>query len=737
MKEQDLRSLMASMSLEEKIGQMVQVSGGFMEEGAVITGPAADVGLTKEDCSLAGSILGVAGSKRLRNIQDRYMERHPHHIPLLMMSDVIHGFRTIFPIPLALGASFDTELVEEAMSAAAKEASASGLHVSFSPMTDLVRDPRWGRVMESYGESPWLNSRMAEAYVHGYQGRDNDLSKEGRISACDKHFVGYGAPVGGREYNHSEISEHTLREYYLPAKIASVKAGSACVMPAFQSLNGEPCTASERIIRDLLRDELGFEGVTISDWAAVGELVNHGVAENNREAAKLAIKAGIDIDLMSVCYTRELKGLMESGEVEERLIDEAVWRILLLKNRLGLFEDPYHGACEDKESTLILCPEHRELAKKAVSESLILLKNEDNILPIGKNEKTVFIGPYVESTDTCGSWAIFQEQSDTVSLKAGVEKEGFGENAVFCRGCEVLEDQVMLGFGRQEVFGVRPDRDDLIKEALEAAKKADKVVLALGEHTLQSGEASSRSDISLPKHQLELLRRISEVNSNTVVVLYMGRPLVLTELNKYAKAVIAAFLPGTMGGEGIADVLYGLSSPGGRVPMSFPQSEGQIPVYHNEFSTGRPYKKDGAEQKFVSRYLDIPNEPLYPFGYGLGYGKAEYSAVRLSGDKMKKGETLTASVFVKNTGDMDISEKVQLYIHDEKASTVRPVRELKGIKPLRLKPGECREASFEITEDMLKIIDKNMELRAEPGSFTLYIGPDSRTENSTKICFTS
>ena len=731
----DLKALMDSMSLEEKVGQMVQVSGGFLEEGAVITGPAADVGLTTEDCLLAGSILGVAGAKRLRSIQDRYMERHPHHIPLLMMSDVIHGFKTVFPIPLALGATFNPELVERDMEIAAREAAAAGLHVSFSPMTDLVRDPRWGRVYESYGESPYLNSVMAKAYVRGYQGEDNDLSKEGRISACDKHFVGYGAPVGGREYNHSEISEHSIREYYLPAKIAAIKAGSACVMPAFQSLNGEPCSASEKIVRGLLRDELKFEGVTISDWSAVGELVNHGVAENNREAAKLAVKAGIDIDLMSVCYIRELKGLVESGEVEERLVDEAVWRILMLKNRLGLFEDPYHGAGEDAERKYILAPKHKDMAEETVAEALVLLKNEDDILPLKREEKVVFIGPYIDSRDTCGSWAIFQDENDTISFKEGMEQKGYTENAEFLKGCEILENSTVLGFGRQETFGLRPDREELMDEAVKAAAKADKAVFLLGEHTLQSGEASSRGDITVPHHQLELLKRVYEVNKNIAVVFYMGRPLVLTEPEKYAKAMIAAFLPGTMGGTGIADVLYGVRTPGGRVPMSFPESVGQIPVYHNEFSTGRPYRKDGAEQKYVSRYLDVPNEPLYPFGYGLGYGKVEYSKVRLSAEHMKKGETIEATVSVKNIGKMEASEKVQLYIHDEKASTVRPVRELKGIMPVRLLPGEEKEVSFTIDEEMLKIIDVNMEFKAEPGRFTVYIGADSRTDNSAGFEF--
>ena len=729
MTEEKLRALLDSMSLEEKVGQMVQVTGAFLEEDAVITGPAADAGLELSDCRLAGSILGIAGADRLKRIQERYMEEHPHHIPLLMMADVIHGYRTVFPIPLALGASFQPELVEKAMGMAAEEAASAGLHVTFSPMTDLVRDPRWGRVLESFGESPWLDSRMAEAYVRGYQGADGDLSRPGRMSACDKHFVGYGAPVAGREYNHAELSEHTVREFHLPPKIAAIKAGTACVMPAFQSLNGVPCTASEKIVRKLLRDELGFEGVTISDWSAVGELVAQGAAADTREAAKLAIEAGIDIDMMSVCYARELKGLVESGEVEERLVDEAVWRILTLKNRLGLFEDPFHGSGTEAEKKTVLCQEHRDFARKMVAESVILLKNEDSVLPLSREKKTAFIGPYVDSTDTCGSWAIFQNQEDTVTLRRGVAEGGYGENALFCHGCDVLENTRVLGFGVEEVFGQREDRDELVKQALKAAEEADAVVMALGEHTLQSGEAASRGDITLPAQQMELLRQVSRVNSNVITVVYSGRPLDLREVSACSKAVLAVFLPGTMGGAGIADVLFGAASPGGRVSMSFPWSAAQIPVYHNDYSTGRPYDPAGAEQKFVSRYLDMPNSPLYPFGYGLTYGSFRYSSVTLSAETMKAGEVLTAAVTVTNEGTAAAKETVQLYLHDEKATTVRPRRELKGVKCLYLQPGESGEAVSRITEEMLKIWDRDMNFLAEPGTFTVDIGSDRRTEN--------
>lgn len=733
MREEELRSLLRSMSLEEKIGQMVQVSGGFLEEGAVITGPAAEAGLTEQDCRLAGSVLGISGADRLKRIQERYMEQHPHHIPLLMMADVIHGYRTVFPIPLALGAGFRPDLVRKAARAAAEEASAAGLHVTFAPMTDLVRDPRWGRVLESNGESPWLDSAMAEAFVKGCQGEDGDLSRPDRLAACDKHFAGYGAPVGGREYNHSELSEHTLREYYLPPKIAAIRAGCACVMPAFQSLNGVPCTASRRLLRDLLREELGFEGVTVSDWSAVGELVNHGTAEDNREAAKLALEAGVDIDMMSVCYARELKGLAESGEVKEVQIDQAVFRILSLKNRLGLFEDPFRGMGEEEEKRRILTPEHRKLARELVAECSILLKN-DGVLPLDPEKATVFAGPYVESRDTCGSWAIFQDPEDTVSLRQGVEESGLGGKAGFYPGCHILENTTVLGFGRTEVFGEEPDREMLLEEAVKAAARADQVVVALGEHTLQSGEAASRGDLTLPAHQMELLRRICRVNSHVTAVIYSGRPLDLSEVSRLAQGVLAVFLPGTMGGAGIADMLYGRVSPAGRVSMSFPRCAAQIPVYHNEFSTGRPCKPGMEDQKFVSRYLDMPNTPLYPFGFGLSYGTFSYSPVRLSKDRMKPGETLTASVTVTNRGKMAGKEKVQLYLHDEKASTVRPGKELKGVCCLFLGPGEQGEAVFEIDEELLKIWDRNMEYRAEPGWFTVFAGPDSSTENKARFC---
>lgn len=737
MKEKELRELFMDLSLEEKVGQMVQVTGAFLEEGAVITGPAADAGLTPADCRLAGSVLGIAGAGRLREVQGKYMESHPHHIPLLMMADVIHGYRTIFPIPLGVAASFDPEAAEKAMRAAAAEASAAGLHVTFSPMTDLVRDPRWGRVLESFGESPWLSARLAQAFVRGYQGEGNRLSQPGNLAACDKHFVGYGAPVGGREYNHSELSEHTLREYYLPPKIAAIQAGSACVMPSFQSLNGSPCTASPKIVRDMLRGELGFSGVTISDWGAVGELTAHGVAEDAAEAAKLAVNAGVDIDMMSVCYARELAGLVRSGQVKERLVDEAVWRILCLKNSLGLFEDPFHGASPEEEKRLVLSPGHLTLARELAAKSLVLLENRDHLLPLSPDKRTAFAGPYVDSRDTCGSWAIFQNGDDTVTLRRGVLDflGARGENASFSEGCAVMENAVLLGFGREERFGQRRDRESVMEAAVKAAAEADCAVLALGEHTLQSGEAASRSRLSLPDCQMELLRRVAAVNDRVVAVIYSGRPLVLTEVRKYAKAMVFAFLPGTMGGAALADVLYGKVSPSGRLPMSFPRNEGQIPVYHNEFSTGRPYKADGAEQKFVSRYLDVENSPLYSFGYGLSYGEFAYSPVRLTADRLRPGGKITASVTVKNVGATAARETVQLYIRDEKGSTVRPVRELKALRTVELLPGESRQAEFEIREEMLRIWDSEMKFRVEPGKFTVYIGHDSGTENGAEFQF--
>ena len=598
--------------------------------------------------------------------------------------------------------------------------------MTFAPMVDLVRDARWGRVMESTGEDPYLNSAYAAAMVKGFQG--DDMKAPGKIGACVKHFAAYGAPTAGRDYNNVELCERTLRDDYLPAYEAAVKAGVALVMTSFNTLNRIPSSSNKWLLRKVLREEMGFEGAVISDWAAIEEIKNHNQALDHADAAKMALEAGTDIDMMTTCYPNYLKGLIESGEVSEALLDEAVLRVLELKNKLGLFENPYKDADEEKEKELCLCKEHRQAARCAAAETFVLLKNED-VLPLKKEEKVAFIGPFTEDKEIIGSWSIFGKNEDAVNIKEGVMAKG--GNVVFEKGCEILkEGEQLLGFG-QKFTGSVPESElmSMQEKAIKAAKEADKAVLCIGEHMAQTGEGASRGEITISEAQVELLRKISEVNPNTVVVLFCGRPLDIREITQYAKAVMVVWMPGTEGGNAIADVLYADAAPSGKLPMSFPYCVGQVPVHYAEFNTGRHFNKEQPDNRFQSRYLDIPNDPLYPFGYGLSYTTFTYSDVKLSSDVLARGEAITASVTVKNTGAYTGKEAVQMYIRDDKGSVVRPVRELKGFKKISLNPGEEKEVTFTINEELLKFHDINMDFVAEAGTFTVYIGGDSQTQN--------
>ena len=734
MRMQDLKALLSDMSLEEKIGQLVQLPAGFAD-GDLDTGPAQAMNLTADDLRLAGSYLSIVGAEKIRRIQKAYMENHPHHIPLLFMADIINGYRTVYPIPLAQGCTFAPELVEECAAVAARESAASGVHVTFSPMADLVRDARWGRVMESTGEDPCLNGIMAAAMVKGYQG-DGNLTEKGKIAACLKHFAGYGAPEAGRDYNTVELSERTLRDDYLPAYQEAVDAGCELVMTSFNTLDRIPSSANRWLLRDVLRGEMGFEGTVISDWAAIAELLAHGIAADPEEAADLAIHAGVDIDMSTPIYLKNLKKLVESGRVPEALIDEAAFRVLELKNKLGLFENPYKDASEADEDSLLLSPAHRQTARECAERSFVLLKNEERMLPLRPDAgKTVaFIGPYADNQLLSGSWSFFGDDGDCVTLKAGIQQLVPPEQAVFAPGCPIVDPGVkVLGF-QKDASVARLDPEEALREAVALAKRADKVVLALGEHREQTGEATSRANLTLPACQMRLLEQIAQINPNVIVVLFCGRPLDIREISQKAKAVLVAWLPGIEGGNALARVLLGHSAPSGKLAMSFPYCVGQVPVHYNHLNTGRPFMGDYWSDRFFSKYIDIPNEPLYPFGYGLTYTTFECSPVSLDADQMARDGSLRASVTLTNTGDRESTETLQLYIHDVAASVARPIREMKAFRQITLKPGESREVSFRITESMLRFHDVNMRWTSEPGQFEVFIGPDSRTLN--KAVFT-
>jgi len=731
--ERKLEQLLKDMSLEEKIDQLLQVGGYYFEEEGAITGPQNQAGFTQQEIDYAGSILGISGAEKLIRIQKKYMEKQPHHIPLIFMADIINGFQTIFPIPLAQGCSFEPDIAKAGASIAAKESAVSGLHLTFSPMVDLVYDPRWGRVMESTGEDTYLNCEFAKAMVEGYQG-EGSLKEPYKIAACVKHFAGYGAPIAGREYNTVELSTRTLYDNYLPAYQAAIKAGCATAMTSFNTLDRVPSTANKWLMRDVLRKQMGFEGVLISDWAAIEEVICHGVASGKKEAARLALEAGVDIDMMTTCYCRNIKELIEEKQIDISLLDEAVYRILNLKNELGLFENPYKDADKDMEKEVVLSAEHRWEARYAATHTIVLLKNDDAILPLKKEgQKIAFIGPHVESPYLMGGWSIFGEAKDVVTLRQGVENANISEVS-FQKGAPIVSVLEKLDLNPAVKADIETDiknREELLKNAVEAAKESDVVVLALGEHPVQSGEAASKTDLHLDNFQKQLFDEIKAVNENIVTVLFNGRPLILSDIVAESKAIVEAWLPGTEGGNAVTDILFGNVNPSAKLSMSFPINEGQIPVHYSEFNTGRPIQH--KQEKYLSQYMDCPNEPLFPFGYGLSYTEFSVSDIELDKRTMHQGESIKASIILKNTGLTEGAEVVQLYIKDEVASVARPKKELKAFQKVFLKPNEEQRVTFEIEESMLKFHDIHMNYVSEAGDFQLFIGKNSTTNNSVQF----
>ena len=731
MQKETLKELLEDLSLEEKIGQLVQVAGNLYDAEALVTGELDYFKINEEELDLAGSILSISGAEKLRKLQDSCMEKQPHHIPLMFMLDIINGYDTIYPVPIAQGATFNPELSEELAQMAAKEGAAAGLHVTFSPMTDLVRDARWGRVMESTGEDAYLNGLMGAAMVRGYQG--NDIREKGRLAACVKHFAAYGAPEAGRDYDTVELSERTLLDEYLPAYEECVKAGVKLVMTSFNTINRVPSSGNKWLMREVLRDKMGFDGVLISDYGAVKEMVNHNIARDETQAGYLAIRAGVDIEMMSLCYARGLKGLLEEGKISQELIDEAVWRVLVLKNELGLVENPYKDADVQEEKEILLCAEHRELARKGAVESFVLLKNEENILPLtNTKEKVAFVGPYVENHQVFGSWSFPKREESCVTVRQGVEnriQEGKldEEQVTFVHGGYLFDQDKKMKNG--VIYRYEADKDEaFLKSAMEAAKTAKAVVLCLGEHSQQTGEAASRTRLSISESQMRVLREVSKINSNVVTVLFNGRPLELEEITKLSKAVLVAWFPGTECGNALADVLFGDKEPGGRLPMSFPYHVGQLPCYYNRFPSGRP--NDGTlNQGFVMGYIDQIDRMLYPFGSGMGYTQFTYGKVELSGKELKKDAPLTASITITNSGHREGTETVQLYVSDLFGTVVRPVKQLKGFKKVTLKAGESKKVSFEIKEEMFRFYNIDMEYTSEAGTVRVAIGHDSNTDN--------
>ncbi len=704
MTNQQLLNLLKEMSLEEKILQLVQLNGSFYGEQGTVTGPAHDFNMSAETPWLAGSILGEIGAEYLTDLQDKFIEYSPHRIPSIFMADIIHGCRTIFPVPLGQGASFDPELAQECASAAAKETAASGIHLTFSPMCDLCRDSRWGRVMEGTGEDPYLNSLMAAAMVRGYQG--DDFSAKDKVAACVKHFAAYGAATAGKDYAGVELSTRTLLDDYLPAYEAAIKAGAPMVMTAFNTIDRIPCSTNKWLMRKILRDDMSFDGVLISDYAAIKETIAHTSSADKKDAAEKAIKAGVDIDMMTDCYFSSLKDLIAEGAIDEKLVDEACYRVLKLKNDLGLFENPYKGADAELAKRINYCEEHRQLSIKAARESAVLLKN-DRVLPLSDDLKVAVVGALSDHPDTVGSWAIFAEKEKTVHFKQAIT-EAYPNTKVY-------------------------PYDTPDEEMLDGCKNADVVILCVGETDNKTGEGKSLTDITLCAEHRALFDAVHSVNENTVVLIYSGRPLCIEEINHRASAIMDVFYPGTFGNYGIVELLYGKASPSGRLPMCFPYTTGQLPMSYANFTTGRPVFNWTHYIPFASNYMDKPNVPLYPFGYGLSYTNFEYSPVTLSSDTLTPDGRITVNVTVTNNSNVAGAEPVQLYIKDMKASVIRPDRELKGIKKPYLKAGESVTLGFDITADMLKFHDEYMNFTAEKGDFTVFVGGSSTTQNSARF----
>ena len=704
----DLQALLEKMTLKEKLYQLQQTNSDIFLSGdnMPITGPdfllEFDMGFKYE----VGSVYNSLGAERNIKIQEEYLKNSKNKIPLAFMLDVIHGYRTIYPVNLGLACSFDRALVKECAKMAAKEASVDGIHLTFSPMLDVSRDARWGRCTESCGEDTYLTCEMARASVEGFQGDGGKYT----LGASVKHIAGYSAPMSGKDYDSADISEATLREVYLPPYKSAVDAGAMVAMPAQNVINGIPGNGNSFILKDILRDEWHFEGVTISDYGSVENLVTHGFCQSKDEATKLALDAEIDMEMVSTCYISRVERLLKENKITMAQIDKAVLRVLKLKEKLGLFENPYGSASVEDAEKILGCDEHRSLARKSAEESAVLLKN-NGILPFSKDAlRIAVIGPLGNEKKIVGSWYCAYKAEETVTVYEGVKSLLPNASVTFEQGC-----------------GLSLDCADLsgIDKAVKAAKSADCVILCVGEDQNDSGESNSKAHLTLSEAQRELVLRVSEANKNTALVLFTGRPLVLTDVERHVGAILNMHFPGTEGGSATASLLFGFSVPSGKLSMSYPRSEGQCPIYYNHHRTANLRTDDSARILYQSGYIDSPNSPLYPFGYGLSYTEFEYSDFALSKKEMGENDSIVASVKVKNTGNYRAKETVQLYLRDMVGSLVRPIKELKGFEKIELMPNEEKTVEFIINSRLLEFVRRDLTTGTEKGEFQVFIGKSS------------
>ncbi|MBD0726234.1 beta-glucosidase [Flavobacterium sp. L1I52] len=727
-----VNDLMSKMTLDEKIGQL-----NLPTSGDITTGQANSSDIAKNIAEgKVGGLFNIKSVEKIKEVQRIALEKSRLKIPLLFGMDVIHGYETTFPIPLGLSCTWDMKLIEKSAQIAAQEASADGINWTFSPMVDISRDPRWGRISEGSGEDPYLGSQVAKAMVNGYQ--QNDLSKNNTLMACVKHFALYGAPDGGRDYNTVDMSRIKMYNDYFPPYKAAVDAGVGSVMASFNEVDGIPATGNKWLMTDVLRKQWGFKGFVVTDYTGIPEMIAHGMGDLQTVSA-LALNAGIEMDMVGEGFLTTLKKSLAENKVTLAQIDNAVRLILEAKYDLGLFQNPYKYCDVKRAKTEVYTMANRTEARKISAQSLVLLKNMNQILPLKKSATVAIIGPLADAKENmAGTWSVATNMDKSISLIAGI-KEVVGNNAkvLYAKGSNLDYDAVFEE--KATMFGKTLHRDnrtqeELTNEALKVANQADVIIAALGESAEMSGESSSRTNLEIPQAQKDLLQELLKTGKPVVLVLFTGRPLVLVQENKTVPAILNAWFAGSEAGYAIADVLYGNENPSGKLTTSFPRSVGQVPIYYNQKNTGRPLmNKEGKFEKFRSNYIDERNEPLYPFGYGLSYTNFDYSNLKISSDKMNFDGKLKVSIDVANTGNYDGKEIVQLYIRDLVGSVTRPLKELKGFQKIFLKKGEAKTVSFEVSVEDLKFYNSDLQFVAEPGQFEVFVGKDSAVEN--KVSF--
>ena len=726
---QFVNTLMSKMTLEEKLGQLNLPASSDFVTGAVSSSDIAD----KVKAGKVGGVFNIRSVTKIKELQQYAVNNSRLHIPLLFGMDVIHGYKTIFPIPLGMSATWDMELIKKSASIAASEASADGIQWTFSPMVDLTRDPRWGRVSEGNGEDAFLSSAIAKAMVHGYQG--DDLSAPNTILSCVKHYALYGAAEGGRDYNTTDMSRVRMYNEYFPPYKAAVDAGVASVMMSFNEVDGIPASGNKWLVDDVLRKQWKFSGFVVSDYTGIPEMTNHGVGDAQTVNA-MSMNAGVDMDMVGEGFLNTMKKSLQEGKVTLAQINKACERILISKYQLGLFDDPYRYCNEQRSATEVFTAANRAEARRIAAQSFVLLKN-NNVLPIAAGKKIALVGPLANAKENMtGTWSVGADNSKSISLLKGLtDAVGNNGKVVYAVGSN-LEDDLELQ-KRQTLFEKDIARDnrsaeEMIQEALSISADADVIVAALGEGAESSGESASKSNIDIPEAQKRLLKALVATGKPVVLVLFNGRPLTLNWENENVPAILDVWFAGSEAGDAIADALLGKVNPSGKLSMSFPQNVGQIPLYYNHKNTGRPLTGKWFS-KFQSNYIDVSNEPLYPFGFGLSYTNFEYGAMQLSSNQLKGNQKLKVTIPIKNTGNYAGKEVVQLYIRDEVGTITRPVKELKGFEKIELAAGATKEVVFEITPELLKFYNSDLKFDWESGDFQIMVGPNSRDVKAVKV----